>query len=125
MNDILGVSNIIEGGLARRDNVTTAIQLGKTIKTAKEEGDDKKLKETLADFEAIMINLLMNTMRKTIPESGLFSESNSSGRSIYYSMFDMEVSKIVAKRGGFGLAKIMYDQMNRQKNQGTQHNEVV
>ncbi len=118
MTELMGISSVIQKGLVQKDNVSKAVELGQEIQSANDEGDDLKLKETLAEFESVVINIMMESMRKTVPESEMFDNSNSSGRNIYYSMFDMEVSKLASKRGGFGLANLIYEQIKRNENQG-------
>ena len=77
--------------------------------------DEGKLKKACEDFESIFISQMLKVMRQTIPKSGLLD--GGSQQDTYLSLFDEEVSKSMAKRGGIGLGKILYQNvMNQGKN---------
>jgi flagellar protein FlgJ len=58
---------------------------------------------------------MLKVMRQTIPKSGLLD--GGSQQDTYLSLFDEELSKSMAKRGGIGLGKILYQNvMNQGKN---------
>ena len=68
-----------------------------------------KLLEACNDFESIFVKYMMQQMRETIPENGLFGQSQA--EKIYTGMLDDEVSKSVSHGRGLGLAKAMYEQI--------------
>ena len=68
--------------------------------------DEGKLKKACEDFESIFISQLLKVMRQTIPKSGLLD--GGSQQDAYLSLFDEELSKSLAKKGGIGLGKILY-----------------
>jgi Rod binding domain-containing protein len=77
--------------------------------------DEGKLKKACEDFESIFISKMLKVMRQSIPKSGLLDGGNQ--QDTYLSLFDEEVSKSMAKRGGIGLGKILYQNiMNQGKN---------
>jgi flagellar protein FlgJ len=78
--------------------------------------DKEKLKKTCTEFEAVFINQLLQFMRRTIPSSkaGIL-ESGKSGKDIYQSLFDQELSKSMAKRGGLKIGEMVYKQMIRRE----------
>jgi len=77
--------------------------------------DEEKLKKACGDFESIFISQMLKEMRKSIPKSGLLD--GESQQDMYLSLFDEELSKSMAKRGGIGLGKILYQNvMNQGKN---------
>ena len=77
--------------------------------------DEGKLKKACEDFESIFISKMLKVMRETIPKSGLLD--GGSQQDTYLSLFDEELSKSMAKRGGIGLGKILYQNiMNQGKN---------
>lgn len=80
-----------------------------TLKTAQENGDTEKLKQVCEDFESIFMNMMFQSMRKTIVDGGLTEKSHERG--IYESMLDEELSKSLAADGGIGLADMMYKQL--------------
>jgi len=77
--------------------------------------DEGKLKKACEDFESIFISQMLKVMRQSIPKSGLLD--GGSQQDTYLSLFDQELSKSMAKRGGIGLGKILYQNiMTQEKN---------
>lgn len=72
--------------------------------------EDKKLKESCRDFEAVLLNQLMSEMRKTVKKTDLFGDDNFASDT-YSSMFDTELSNSIAQTGGFGIADKLYNQL--------------
>lgn len=68
------------------------------------EGPDG-LKKALTDFESLFINEMLKVMRQTVIKSGLFH--GGSGEDIYSSLFDAELSKVMASGEGMGLSKML------------------
>ena len=66
-----------------------------------------RLQKACSDFESIFINHMLKSMRATVDESGLIENSNAS--QIIKSMFDENLAKGIAKGGGVGLAKILFE----------------
>lgn len=73
--------------------------------------EKKKLLEACKDFEAILLNKLLSTMRESIPEGGLFEKSY--GEKIYQSMLDEEMTKEWAHGKGMGIGDLLYQQLSR------------
>jgi peptidoglycan hydrolase FlgJ len=71
--------------------------------------DEAKLKKVCMDFESIFIQQLLKSMREAIPQSGLFG--SSSGKDIFQSLFDQEMSSSLAHQRGVGFGKMVYTQM--------------
>lgn len=67
------------------------------------------VKKALVEFEALFINQMLKTMRESIEKSSLFH--GGPGEDIYTSMFDTELSKLMANAGGIGLEKTFMKQM--------------
>jgi flagellar protein FlgJ len=59
---------------------------------------------------------MLKEMRKSIPKSGLLD--GGSQQDAYLSLFDEELSKSMAKRGGIGLGKILYQNIMKQGKPG-------
>ncbi len=73
---------------------------------------DRKLRKACADFEAIFISYLFQTMRKTVPESSYMTKMP--GKDTYTMIMDQKLSQEMAQRGGgIGLQKLLYEQMKR------------
>jgi len=67
---------------------------------------ERKLKAQAEEMEAIFLTKLIKTMEKTIPK-----DENSSSASLSSMMFSSEMGKSMAKNGGIGLAKIIYQSL--------------
>ena len=74
--------------------------------------DEGKLKKACGDFESIFISQMLKEMRKSIPKSGLLDGGGQ--QDMYLSLFDEELSKSLAKRGGIGVGKILYQNIMKQ-----------
>ncbi len=73
---------------------------------------DRKLRKACADFEAIFISYLFQTMRKTVPESSYMTKMP--GKDTYTMIMDQKLSQEMAQRGGgIGIQKLLYEQMKR------------
>ncbi len=89
-----------------------AIQNVSNIKNDATDPKEQKLlslRKSCREFEAIYVNELYKTMRKSVPDSGLFKKDMSS--TIYREMLDFEMAKITAEGNGIGLGKAMYEQL--------------
>lgn len=73
--------------------------------------DRESLQQSCRDFEALFLHSLLQSMRKTVPESELFEENTSTD--IYRDMLDMEIANQIARQQSTGLAEQMYRQMER------------
>ncbi|MGI6227271.1 MAG: rod-binding protein [Peptococcales bacterium] len=71
--------------------------------------DNAKLMDACQQFESIFIHQMISQMRATIPEGGLFEKSQ--GEKIFQDMLDEKYAEKISQSGGFGLAKILYDQL--------------
>ncbi len=78
--------------------------------------DDEELKNACEQFEQYFINLMFKEMQKTVmkdnSENSMFKESQAEG--IYKDFLYQEYAKNMTEAGGIGLAKQMYEQMQRQ-----------
>jgi Rod binding domain-containing protein len=74
--------------------------------------DEGKLKKACEDFESIFISKMLKVMRQSIPKTGLLD--GGSQQDMYLSLFDEELSKSMAKKGGMGLGKILYQNIMQQ-----------
>ena len=64
--------------------------------------DGKRLDRACAEFEALLVQKLFQTMRASIPKSGLID--GGSAEEIYTTMLDQKVAEEMAFRGGLGLS---------------------
>ena len=70
---------------------------------------DNRLKRTCAEFESIFITYILKSMGNTAVEDGLLGKSNE-GR-IFKSMFDEKLALGIARSGGMGLGKMLFEQL--------------
>lgn len=70
---------------------------------------DKKLKKACKDFEAIFLNNLLKSMRKTIVKSDLFGSNQQ--EEMFQDMMDSETCSAISKQNSIGIADMLYRQM--------------
>lgn len=71
---------------------------------------EKQLRKACADFEAIFTYQLFQSMRHTIPDSGLLNKFP--GKDTYDMMVDQKVAEELSKKSnGLGLKEMLYKQM--------------
>jgi len=105
MDDILNIPPLATQNLAKMSARADA--------ASPEDGEkDRKLRKACADFEAIFITYIFQTMRKAVPESGYMGKMP--GKDTYTMMMDHKLSEDLARKGGgIGLQKVLYEQMKR------------
>jgi peptidoglycan hydrolase FlgJ len=96
------------------NNINTA-SFETQLKSAIENGDEKKLKQTCQDFESIFLGMMYKEMRATVPKSDLIPDN--SGTELYQGMLDdqlvQDASKVTSNQR-LGLADILYKQLSQQ-----------
>lgn len=63
-------------------------------------------------FEALFVQMMLKSMRDTVPEGGLFSDS---GQKMYQDMLDSQLSVSMSEHQGIGLAEVIAKQLARQQ----------
>ena len=71
--------------------------------------NDTKLREAASEFEAIFIQQMLKTMRKTTFESDLVPKSE--GEKLFQSLLDEQYALLSAKSGSLGLGEMIYQQL--------------
>lgn len=74
-------------------------------------------KQALQELEQYFVYTLLEEMRKTVPEGGLFTDKQE--RSLYQEMLDDSLAKEIAASGQFGIAKQIAEQI--QQNEAQRH----
>ncbi len=74
----------------------------------------QEIQKAAQDFEAVLLNMVLKEMWKTIPKSSLF-EKNSATK-IYEGLVHSSLSEEMAGNGGFGIAKVLAKQLSREQN---------
>lgn len=74
---------------------------------------DTELRKAVEEFEALLINQMLKSMRETVEKGDLFH--GGSGEEIYTSMLDSELSREMSRAGGIGLAEMLLKQLEREE----------
>ena len=70
---------------------------------------NNRLKRTCTEFESIFITYMLKSMRNTFVEDGLFGKTNEA--KIVKSMFDEKLALGIARGGGIGLGRILFEEL--------------
>lgn len=73
-------------------------------------GEDNVSKEVSQQFEALFINMMLQSMRKATDRSGLI---DSHATRTYEQLFDQEIATKLSQTGSFGIAEAIERQVNR------------
>lgn len=79
-----------------------------TIKSSSE----AELRKAAKEFESLFMNLVMQKMRETVPDSEIWGEGGQKIK-FFESMLDEEYSKMSAEKSNRGLAELIYKQLSR------------
>ncbi len=72
-----------------------------------------ELQKAAQDFEAVLLNMVLKAMWKTVPKSDLF-EKNSATQ-IYEGLMQSSLSEEMASNGGLGIAKVLAQQLRKEQ----------
>lgn len=78
--------------------------------------DDEKLKELCKDFEAIMVSMMIKSMRSSVPQDGLIPDTF--GEDVFRSMLDDQYAALMVQRQDFGIAQQLYEQLSQVDSRG-------
>lgn len=100
------------------DPSITGHKMDKNIKNLKKqdlkEAEDKKLKAACADFESLFLEMMLKSMRDTLPGDSIFDKGLADD--IYQSMHDQKLSENIAHgNNNLGLGDSLYRQLTRNK----------
>jgi flagellar protein FlgJ len=73
--------------------------------------DQKALEEACLDFEALFIKQMLDSMRKTVPESGMMD--GGMAEDVFEDMLYDEYSKLMARTSDLGIAEMMQQQLTK------------
>lgn len=69
-----------------------------------------QLKAATQQFESYFLHQLLKEMRKTVPKDPNLQDDGDQ-KQIFQDMMDQTLADSMSKRGDFGLAKMLYDQL--------------
>jgi len=84
--------------------------------------DTQKARAVADQFESIFVNMLLKSMRKTVPENSLWGGSQA--HKIYTEMLDNSYAELLSKRADLGISEAILAQINRQ-NKATPPAEAI
>jgi murein DD-endopeptidase MepM/ murein hydrolase activator NlpD len=90
-------------GTGKSSDQTAPVKAGLSPREA------KRLEAACAEFESLLINLVMKQMRKTVTKSGLID--GGMGEEIFTGMMDEEIAKQMSSRQGLGLRVALMEQL--------------
>jgi len=71
----------------------------------------RRLKEACREFEAIFLEYMLKTMRKSVPKADLFKRGQA--EEIYTFLLDEQLAKKIAHTKGIGLANLLFEEFKR------------
>ena len=74
---------------------------------------NEQLKEKCIEFQSILFDSMLKSMRKTVQKNDLFSGGYA--EEIYTALLDQEYSKILSKHTKTSLVEALYDQLLRKQ----------
>ncbi len=97
---------------SKQDAPVASTDFDKLLEEAKKTGDTSELRKAANEFEAVFLNMMMQTMRSSIPESeGIFKKSEA--EKTFEGMLDEEMTKQMAEAGGIGIGDMIYEQFEK------------
>jgi len=72
-------------------------------------GDQAKLNEVAQEFESLFLKQMLDSMRSTLSKENRLVDTGMAGE-YFEDMLYEEYSKIMSKRGTFGIAELIIDQ---------------
>jgi peptidoglycan hydrolase FlgJ len=116
----IGLDSSIESALLLRaqdalasskvEKATQGLNAAKTPDKSKEQ-----LKSLSKEFESIVVQMMLKSMRDTVPQGDDLLGEGSNQVDTYRSLLDEEYSKKISERGGFGLSDMLYRQLMQQE----------
>lgn len=80
---------------------------------ARDQTDEATIQKTASQFEAMFLQMMMKSMRATIPDGGLL---NSSGTETFEQMLDQQVAMAMAGRRSTGLSQMVENFIRQSQN---------
>ncbi|NIA29234.1 MAG: transglycosylase SLT domain-containing protein [Actinobacteria bacterium] len=72
--------------------------------------DRERLRKICSNFEAIFVGKLLKSMRQSSGNDSLFGDGL--GAQTYQSMFDSKLSEKIAQDGGFGVGRLLFNELS-------------
>lgn len=96
----------------KAEKTTSSSEFQAMLEAAKASGNTEELREATDELEAIFLNMMMKTMRESIPDSeGIFKKSEA--EETFQTMLDEEYTKNMSEAGGIGISDMIFDQFQK------------
>ena len=76
---------------------------------------EEKLNKACKDFEALFMAKIIKAMRQTVPTAGFLGSGLN--EDLFLSLFDEELSRSLAQKGGVGIGRMLYQHMSKGETQ--------
>lgn len=73
-------------------------------------GGDQKLMEACREFESLFVKQMLNSMKKTVPESDLMS--GGMGEDIFEDMLYDKYAQSISRTADLGIARMLYSELS-------------
>ncbi len=71
----------------------------------------EKLRQKCQDFEAIMVQSMLKSMRASVPDGGLLPKGND--QQIFQDLMDQKVAVEMSRKQGMGIADALFRQLQK------------
>jgi flagellar protein FlgJ len=105
LNNIDPGASLLRAQASSTDRTVAAL----TSREGKKTCTDADLKDASEQFESLLLNFMIREMRATVPESELLPRSMA--EDIFTGMLDEKIAGEMAKSGGIGLSRLIFDQL--------------
>ncbi|MEZ4483721.1 MAG: rod-binding protein [Syntrophotaleaceae bacterium] len=73
--------------------------------------DPEKLRQKCQEFEAVMVQAMLKSMRASVPEGGLLPKGND--QQIFEDLMDQQVAIEMSRKQGMGIADALFRQLQK------------
>jgi flagellar protein FlgJ len=89
------------------------------LKRGLKQDDPRALKAAAQQFEAVFLQMMLKSMRATVPQDGMFESDQTR---FYQELLDSQLAQVMAAKGGTGLAALIERQLSRQSAEALESN---
>ena len=86
---------------------------------ARDRTDDEAITKTAKQFEAMFLQMMLNSMREAVPKGGLFDSGETE---TFEQMLDQQFALAMAERGSTGLSQMVEDFIRRSQGAASEGN---
>lgn len=98
-------------GPVHREATVPGTQAGRPTPGASAE--TARLRHAAREFEAVMVEHMLKTVRQSFPKSGFLP--SGAGQSLYQDLADEQMAKAISRGGGLGLGDVLIRSLTRSR----------